>query len=136
MSIARRVPDELPPPVTAALPPEAPELMALGEQRLALLRQAAGAEPVLAVARTRTITDTGSWFGRRRVFVAFTPTALLIFAKGPRPLCCRTPLAELGKTRYNVVTGELCFAPAELPVRRVALPPVVAARALAQIGRN
>jgi hypothetical protein len=42
-------------------------------------------------------------------------------------------LAELSKTQYNTVTGELVFVPAELPVQTVALPPVEAAQALAQI---
>ena len=67
---------------------------------------------------------------------AFTPTALLLFATGPRPLCRRIPLTELRQTQYNTIYGELVFAPASVPVRAVALPPLEAARALAQLGRG
>ena len=136
MMLCRRIPDELPPPAEEALAFGAAELLSLGKRRLALLRQAAGDEAVVMAVRTGSSADTGSWFGRRRLCLAFTRTAMLAFATGPRPLCRRIPLEDLRRTHYNVVTGELTFAPAELPVPRVALPPVEAARALAQIGRT
>lgn len=134
--IDRRVADELPPPVSEALAPEAAALLALGKRRLPLLRQAAADEAVLLLVKTGTRTDTGSWFGKRRLYMAFTGTAMLVFATGPRPLCRRIPLAELRETKYNAVRGELVFAPAEVPERKVAVPPVEAARALAQIGKG
>ncbi len=136
MTPHRRIPEELPQPLLDALAADAAELRALGRRRLALLRRDAGGEAVVAVARTGSRTDTGSWFGKRRVCLAFTRTAMLLFATGPQPLCRRIPLTELKKTQYNTVTGELVFAPAELPVPTVALPPVEAARALAQIGKG
>jgi len=131
----RRIPDALPPP--AAQPLAADEAVRLlGKRRAALLRRCAGGEAVLAAMPTGSFTDTGSWFGKRRVCLAFTPGALLLFAAGPRPLCRRIPLAELRQTQYNTVTGELVFAPAGMPVRAVALPPLEAAQALAQLGRG
>jgi hypothetical protein len=134
--IDRRIAEERPPPVSEAIADEAAELLALGKRRLVLLRQAAAGEAVLLVVKTGTRTDTGSWFGQRRLYMAFTRTAMLVFATGPRPLCRRIPLAELGDTKYNAVTGELVFAPDKLPVWKVALPPVEAAWALAQIGKG
>jgi len=136
MMTPRRIPDALPPPVSEALAPDAAELAALGRRRRAWLVHEAGGEDVLAVARTGSRIDTGSWFGKRRVCLAFTRTAMLFAATGPRPVCRRVPLAELRKSQYNTVTGELVFAPAALPAPTVALPPVEAARLLAQIGRG
>ena len=132
----RRIPDVLPPALVEALPPEAGELRALGRRRLDLLSEQLAGEAVVAISKTATTLDTGSWFGKGRVWLAFTPTAMLLVARGPRPLCRRVPLAELQKTQYNTVTGELVFVPAELPVPTVALPPVEAAQALAQMGRG
>lgn len=138
MTSHRRIPDELPPPVSEPLASGAAELQALGGRRLALLKgpEAGGEAPLLMAVKTGTCTDTGSWFGKRRVCLAFTPAAMLMVALGPRPMVYRISLAELGLTQYNTVTGELVFAPAHLPVQKVALPPVEAARALAQIGKE
>jgi hypothetical protein len=133
MRAQRHIPDVLPPAAREALDPAGPELRALGPRRLHVLGRHLDGEAVLAVARTGTFIDTGSWFGKGRIWLAFTPTALLLVAAGPRPLCRRIPLAELRKTQYNTVTGELVFVPAELPVQTIALPPVEAARALAQM---
>ncbi len=135
MTPHRRIPDTLPPPVSQPLA-AGDAVRVLGRRRAALLRRDAGGEAVLAAMPTGSAADTGSWFGKRRVCLAFTPTALLLFATGPRPLCRRIPLTELRQTQYNTVTGELVFAPASVPVRAVALPPLEAARALAQLGRG
>jgi hypothetical protein len=136
MRANRRIPDALPPAAAQPLDPAGAELRALGPGRLELLLRHLGGEAVLAVVRTATAIDTGSWFGKGRIWLAFTPTALVILAQGPRPLCRRIPLAELRKTQYNTVTGELVFVPAELPVQTVAVPPVEAAQALAQMRRG
>jgi hypothetical protein len=133
MRANRRIPDALPPASAEALDPAGVELHALGPRRRRVLGRHLGGEAVLAVARTASTIDTGSWFGKGRIALAFTPTAMFIVASGPRPLCQRVPLAELRKTQYNTVTGELVFVPADLPVQTVALPPVEAAQALAQI---
>lgn len=129
----RRIPDVLPPARVEALPPGAAEFRTLGRRRLALLSGQLAGEPVVAVFKTGTALDTGSWFGKGRVWLAFTPTAMLLVARGPRPLCRRAPFAELRQTQYNTVIGELVFVPAELPAPTVALPPVEAAQALAQM---
>ena len=133
MRAHRHIPDALPPAAREALDSAGAELRALGRKRFEVLGRYLGGEALLMVARTTTFIDTGSWFGKGRIWLAFTPTALLIVANGLRPLCRRIPLAELSKTQYNTVTGELVFVPAELPVQTVALPPVEAAQALAQI---
>ena len=135
MTPRRRIPDVLPPPLSQPLA-AGDAARTLGRRRAALLRRCAGGEAVLAAMPTSSFTDTGSWFGKRRVCLAFTPGALLLFATGPRPLCRRIPLTELRQTQYNTVTGELVFAPAGVPVRAVALPPLKAARALAQLGKG
>lgn len=136
MTSQRRIPDVLPPPVTQPLADDDADLRALGKCRSALLWRIAEGETVLAVMRTGSAVDTGSWFGKRRVCLAFTPTSLLVFASGPQPLCRRVLLTDLRQTQYNTVTGELILAPADVPVRAVALTPLKAARALAQIGRG
>jgi hypothetical protein len=134
--MGRRIAEELPPPASEAIDDEAAQLLSLGKRRLALLRQAADGEAVLLAVKTGTTIDTGSWFGKRRLYIGFTETAMLVFATGPRPLCRRFPLAELRDTKYNVITGELVLAPAEVPERKVAMPPVEAAKVLAQIGKG
>jgi hypothetical protein len=137
MKQPRRIPDELPPPLVAVLSPDAAEYGVLGKRQRALLAEVAGTEELLWVAKTGTMTDTGSWFGKRRVCLAMSGKALLLFATGPRPLRQRILLEALKGSRYNVVTGELVLAPeAEPTVRKLALPPVEAARVLAQIGRG
>lgn len=137
MKHPRRIPDELPPPLAAVLSPGAAEYGVLRKRQCLLLEQFAGTEELLWIAKTRTLTDTGSWFGKRRVCLALGRVALLIFATGPRPFQQRILLEDLKGSRYNVVTGELVLAPAvDLPVRKLALPPVEAARVLAQIGRG
>lgn len=136
MKQPRRIPDELPPPLSVVLAPDAVDYRALGKRQRALLDQVAAGEALLWVFRTWTMTDTGSWFGKRRVCLALSRAALLMFAVGPRPFQQRILLDALKGSRYNVVTGELVLAPAEMPVRKLALPPVEAVRVLAQIGRG
>ena len=136
MHSRRRIPDELPLPATAPLPGDAAVWRSLGSKRRTLVSRAAAGEDVYMLERTGSRADTGSWFGKRRVWLAFTPAAMVMIAAGPQPLCKRIPLAELVQTQYNVVTGDVVFAPAESSQRQVSLSPVAAARVLAQIRRR
>lgn len=136
MYTQRRIPDELPPPAQAPLSSDAAEWLALGTRRRSLVDRAAEGEAVYVLERTGSLTDTGGWLGKRRVWLAFTPTAMIVSALGPRPLSARIPLAELNRTQYNVITGDIVFAPAEPPLRQVSLSPMAAARVLAQIRRR
>ena len=135
-NLKRRIPNELPPPATAPLPNDAPEWVALGSRRRALVDRVTAGEDVYLVEPTGSRTDTGGWFGQRRVWLAFTQASMVMTAAGSRPLCIQIPLTELSRTQYNVVTGDVVFAPAEPPLRQVSLTPVAAARVLAQIRRR
>lgn len=136
MHSRRRIPYELPAPVTTPLLDNAVVWRTLGSRRRALVARAANDEGVTLLERTGSRIDTGSWFGKRRVWLAFTPMAMVMVATGPQPLCARILLAELSQTQYNVVTGDVVFAPTEPPLRQVSLSPVAAARVLAQIRRR
>ncbi|NLL84603.1 MAG: hypothetical protein GX230_10255 [Lentisphaerae bacterium] len=134
--INRRIPDRLPTPCTQPLAAAqlARLLGPLSRHRLSLLRATIDPTTVVAAMVSRSLIDTGSWFGKRRLCLAFTPTAALFFACGPRPICQLVPLAKLADTQYNAVTGELVFkTTTHAPLPAVALPPLAAARALAQI---
>ena len=69
-NLKRRIPNELPPPATAPLPNDAPEWVALGSRRRALVDRVAAGEDVYLVEPTGSRTDTGGWFGQRRVWLA------------------------------------------------------------------
>jgi len=58
-------------------------------------------------------------------------------AAGTRPHVEEIPVAELGKSFYNFLTGELALAPALVAqVRRLKLAPLDATKILEQINRK
>jgi len=108
----------------------------LGSKRRELVNRVIASAEVYLLERTGSRADTGSWFGGRRVWLAFTLDAMVMVATGPRPLCQKIPLVELTQTQYNVVTDEVVFASADVPLQQVRLSFLAAARVLAQIRRR
>jgi hypothetical protein len=69
--------------------------------------------------------DTGGWGLNPRLRAAVRGGELVLFAPGKRAFVETLPVAALGESRYNHVTGELVLAPApEAQVRRLKVPPV------------
>ena len=110
-------------------------MMTAGEQRL-LAAAARGETPALLLP-SRTRVDVGQWFRRQRAWIACWSGRVAVFAAGPRPQTEEIPVAELDKSFYNFLTGELALAPAPTAkVRRLKLTPVEANQILEQINRK
>ncbi len=83
-----------------------------------LLKDLLGEDPeIYCFSRSRTKVDVGSWIRKRRVATFLTSDELVILAAGRRPYIESIPIADLGESRYNHVTGE--FVPAPAPDRRL-----------------
>jgi len=101
-----------------------------------VLQTIADPAAVVALFATKTRFDTGSWFGKRRVWLAFAGDSMIFIARGPRPLAQQVPLATLRDAQYNAVTGEVVFATPQVPVQAVVLSPLSAAQLLAQLRKE
>ena len=109
--------------------------MTTGEQRL--LATVTRGEPLLVVLETGTTVDVGQWFRNGRVWIACFAGRVAVFADGKRPYVEEIPVAELGKSFYNFLTGELALAPAPVArLRRLKFAPVAANKILEQINRK
>lgn len=130
-------PEGLPPAITQPASPPEVMLRSLGARAAVLAHHAlAGRTPLLAI-RTGSRVDTGSWFGQARVSLLVLSDRLILLAPGPTPVIHETPMASLGQSNYNHVTGCLLLAPAPgLPRRELALSPSHAFQILAQIYRE
>ena len=105
------------------------------EQRL-LDEVAPGEAPVLVLA-TATRVDLGQWFRGGQAWVACFPDRVALVAAGKRPHRETIPVAELGKSFYNFLTGELALAPAPAAqLRRLKIAPLEAQKILEQINRK
>jgi hypothetical protein len=86
------------------------------------------------LVRTRTRADTGSWFGKSRVWACCVDDELVLFAAGKKPFVERIPFSELGGSFYNHVTGEVAFSPAaDAFTRSIRVPPVEGRRLLEEL---
>ncbi len=103
---------------------------------------------------TRTRVDTGGWLWKSRLVACCADLGelsraasgssgkagrrdgeLVLFAAGKRPFVERVPLAELGESFYNHVTGEVALAPAEgARVRTLRMSPVDGRALLKELG--
>ena len=109
--------------------------MTAAEQRL--LTAAARGETPGVLLPTATRVDVGQWFRNGRVWAACLTGRVAVFAAGKRPYAEEIPVAELGKSFYNFLTGELALAPAPAAkVRRLKLAPLDANKILEQINRK
>jgi len=95
----------------------------------------AGQSPSL-VLRSGTTVDVGRWFGGGRVWVACLPGRVALFAQGRMPYREMMEVAQLDRSFYNFLTGELAFAPATPTVRRMKLNPGEAQQILTHINRK
>lgn len=59
------------------------------------------------VLKTGTRIDTGSWFGKRRIWVCAGSGVLYLAAKGPKPYTKTIEYRSVGLSAYNHVTGDL-----------------------------
>lgn len=110
-------------------------MMTAGEQ--CLLDAAARGETPAVVLPTGTTVDVGQWFRNGRVWIACFAGRVAVFAAGKRPHTEEIPVAELGKSFYNFLTGELALAPAPAAkVCRLKLAPLAANKVLEQINRK
>ena len=110
-------------------------MMTAGEQRL--LTAAARSETPVVLLPSGTTVDVGHWFRNGRVWIACFAGRLAVFAAGKCPHAEEIPVAELEKSFYNFLTGELALAPAPTArVRRLKLAPVDANKILEQINRK
>ena len=130
---------ELPPPVTEPLDErERAHLIAeMADPERILAEEHLGEEPVYHAVRSETGVDVGQWFGVGTVWVLALNDEMLLFAAGKRPFVERVPYAEVQKSIYNHVTGEVVLAPGHgLRVERIAVPPSEGYQLLAQIYVN
>ena len=110
-------------------------MMTNGEQ--SLLDAAAHGETPIVLLKTSSTMDVGQWFLNGRVWIACFAERVVMFAAGKRPYAEEIPVAELAKSFYNFLTGELALAPAlAAKVRRVKLAPLDANIILEQINRK
>jgi len=80
---------------------------------------------------TDTRIDTGRWWRSSPLWLAVTPTEVVVFAVGRRRYLDRIPVAGCGSSFYNHATGELVLAPAEsLRFRQLRMKPSAALRIL------
>ena len=93
------------------------------ERLRALLDERAPGAGVAFTLPTGTRVDVGSWFGKRRVWVAGVGDRLLLAACGPRPFFEERMLAGLRESVYNPVTRALILAPGAGVVNELALGP-------------
>ena len=81
-----------------------------------LLDELRGGRQPACLLRTRTRVDVGEWvnewWGGGRLWLAVLGTEVTLFAYGRRPHVERIPIAGLGASQYNAVTGELLLAKA------------------------
>ena len=109
--------------------------MTVGEQQL-LTAAARGETPAVLLA-TGTPVDVGLWFRQRRAWIACFTGRVAVFAAGKQPQSVEIPVAELTKSFYNFLTGELVLAPAPaVRIRRLKLTPVDGSRILEQINQK
>jgi hypothetical protein len=99
-------PVALPPPCSTPLPTDKAPL-----KRLLQRHEILSDTDVLYLVKSRSRIDVGSWIRDRRIRVAATPTHLLLFSGGKRPLAERLAYSELYDSVYNHVTGALILAP-------------------------
>lgn len=128
---------ELPPAITAPLERNAEirALMTRSEQRL--LDEVCETAPVLILLKSDSVTDTGGWIFKGRVWAAATATDLILLADGRKPFLQKSPFTHLGESLYNHVTGELILAPCQgWKMDRIMLPPLDGYQLLAQIYKN
>ncbi|MEI8314309.1 MAG: hypothetical protein WCG79_02545 [Verrucomicrobiota bacterium] len=110
-------------------------MMTASEQRL--LAAVARDETPAVVLESGTTVDVGQWFQNGRVWIACFAGRVAVFADGKRPHSEEIPVAELAKSFYNFLTGELALAPAPLArVRRLQFAPLDANKILEQINRK
>lgn len=64
------------------------------------------------IIQTGTRVDTGSWFGKSRLWVGVCGDILRVAAEGRRPYLERVARRDLGASCYCHVTGALLLAPA------------------------
>lgn len=124
---------KLPPASTAPLGPAARSAALPGAERR-LVDELVGTAGLFGLVRTDTKIDVGKWFRKRRICACLLGDQLLLVAEGRRPYTERIALAELRESRYNHVTGQLVFAPAEgLRQRSLKMSPLAGLQMLAQI---
>lgn len=91
-------------------------------------------EPTL-IMKTGSRVDTGSWFGKRRLWLAVCGEWLWVAAEGRRPYVERVGRNELGESTYCHVTGSLLLAPAHgMRARSLPVPPLEGREVLQWIG--
>jgi len=127
--------DRLPPPLaapdTAAV--QAAQARMTGAERQ-LLQKVCEEAVIMRLYQTATRIPVGLWLLERRVWLAVTRDALILFAAGRRPLAQRVQFLHLYESLYNLVTGELVLGPdREYRVGQVQLPPVEGSQVLAEI---
>lgn len=90
---------------------------------------------LLEVIKTSTMIDTGHWFLKSRIWLAFTSEELILVAVGRRRYIEKVPFSECGESYYCHATGELVLEPIEtLMYKRLKMTPADALKVLKAIG--
>lgn len=125
---------ELPPPHTAPAPGNPEELALLTPRERKLFTELCGPEEVILLLLSESAVDVGHWIFKSRLWACATPTELVLFAAGRKPLIQKVPFQHIQESLYNHVTGELVLAPnRKFKLSQVRFSPVEGYQFLAQI---
>jgi len=125
------------PPVNTESLGRAARVARLGSARGRFLDSLIDEKAVLHVLKTDTKVDVGSWLFKRRVWICLLEMEILLFATGRRPYLERIPLAQLQRSTYNHVTGEVVLSPFEsAQVQGLKVMPLCGLQILAHIHRG
>jgi hypothetical protein len=125
---------ELPPAFNAPAPGNDEEVALLSKRERRLYDELRGSDTVILLLLSESLADVGQWMLRSRVWLFATPTELVAFASGRRPVVQRVPFQHIQESLYNNVTGELVLAPnRKFKLSRIEISPVEGYQFLAQI---
>lgn len=97
----------------------------------ALAQQAAFPDREWELAlRTHTRVDTGSWWGKRKLWVFATPQRLTLVATGPKPYVHVLERETFCESFYNHITATVTLAPYDGQTKSLRIPPAPAWRLL------